>query len=61
MIVGVSLFVRMLQVVFRPRRMHDRCSSCGLSEHDREALYCKRCGALLGPDAGNKAGEPIRD
>jgi voltage-gated potassium channel len=47
MIVGVSLFVRMVQVLFRPRRMHIRCSSCGLSEHDSDAVHCKRCGALL--------------
>src|SRR5271163_4515882 len=38
MIVGVSLFVRMVQVLFRPRRMHHKCASCGLSEH--------RCGPL---------------
>jgi voltage-gated potassium channel len=47
MIVGVSLFVRMVQVLFRPRRMDVRCSSCGLSEHETDAVHCKRCGALL--------------
>ena len=47
MIVGVSLFLRMVQVLFRPRRMDIRCSSCGLSEHDSDAVHCKRCGALL--------------
>ena len=47
MIIGVSLFVRMAQVLFQPRRMHTRCSYCGLSEHESDAVHCKRCGALL--------------
>ena len=47
MIVGVSLFVRMVQVLFRPRRMHHKCPSCGLSEHESDAIYCKRCATLL--------------
>jgi len=47
MIVGVSLFVRMAQVLFRPRRVHQRCPSCGLSEHESDAVHCKHCGTLL--------------
>jgi voltage-gated potassium channel len=47
MIVGVSLFVRMVQVLFRSRRVHSRCLSCGLAEHESDAAYCKRCGTLL--------------
>ena len=47
MIVGVSLFVRMVQVLFRPRKMHHSCSACGLSEHESDAVHCKRCGTLL--------------
>jgi voltage-gated potassium channel len=47
MIVGVSLFVRMVQVLIRPRRAHHRCSSCGLSEHESDAVHCRRCGTLL--------------
>jgi voltage-gated potassium channel len=50
MIVGISLFVRMVQVLFRPRRVHRRCSSCGLCEHEGDALHCKRCGTLLTPE-----------
>ncbi len=52
MIVGVSLFVRMVQVLFRPRKMHHSCSACGLSEHESDALHCKRCGTLLTPESG---------
>ncbi|MBV8335405.1 MAG: potassium channel family protein [Alphaproteobacteria bacterium] len=47
MIVGISLFLRMVQVLFRPRRLHFECLSCGLSEHESDAVHCKRCGALL--------------
>jgi voltage-gated potassium channel len=47
MIVGISLFLRMVQVLFQPRRLHHRCASCGLSEHESDAVQCKRCGALL--------------
>jgi len=42
MIDGVSLFVRMVQVLFRPRRVHHKCTSCGLSEHETDAVHCKR-------------------
>jgi voltage-gated potassium channel len=52
MIVGVSLFVRMVQVLFRPRKMHHCCSACGLSEHECDAVHCKRCGTLLTPESG---------
>jgi voltage-gated potassium channel len=61
MIVGVSLFVRMVQVLFRPRRLHVRCSSCGLSEHDSDAIYCKRCRALLTLEAAEEASKPISE
>jgi voltage-gated potassium channel len=47
MIVGVSLFVRMVQVLFRPRRMYTECASCGLAAHEPDAIHCKRCGGLL--------------
>jgi voltage-gated potassium channel len=47
MIVGISLFLRMVQVLFRPRRLHHRCFSCSLAEHESDAVHCKRCGALL--------------
>ena len=61
MITGVSLFVRMVQVLFRPRRMHNQCSSCGLSEHDSDAIYCKRCGVLLTLEAAEETSKPISE
>ena len=47
MIVGVSLFVRMVQVLFRPHRVDTECATCGLAAHEPDAIHCKRCGALL--------------
>ena len=61
MIVGVSLFVRMVQVLFRPRRMHHRCPSCGLSEHESDAIYCKRCATLLTGEAVVEGAGETRD
>ncbi|MBV8739870.1 MAG: potassium channel family protein [Alphaproteobacteria bacterium] len=58
MITGVSLFVRMVQVLFRPRRMHHSCPCCGLSEHESDAVYCKRCGMLLTSEAGVGPDDP---
>jgi voltage-gated potassium channel len=50
MIVGVSLFMRLVQVLIRPSRTYHRCSSCGLSEHEIDAVFCKRCGTMLTSD-----------
>jgi len=47
MLIGVSLFLRMVQVLLRPTRQGWKCSSCDLAEHESDALHCKRCGALL--------------
>ena len=51
MLVGVSLFLRMIQVLLRPSRLQQRCSTCGLAEHELDAAHCRRCGALLVIDA----------
>ena len=51
MLVGVSLFLRMIQVLLRPARLTQRCSTCGLAEHELDAAHCRRCGALLVIDA----------
>jgi voltage-gated potassium channel len=56
MIIGISLFVRMIQVLFRPRRTHILCSSCWLSEHDSDAVYCRGCGARLAATANADGG-----
>lgn len=53
MIIGVSLFLRLLQSVFRPHKVRFACPSCGLFLHDRDAVHCKHCGIVLNiPDEG---------
>ena len=53
MIVGISLFLRLVQVALRPRKAHFPCPRCGLRRHDHDAVHCKACGILLNiPDDG---------
>jgi voltage-gated potassium channel len=53
MIFGVSLFLRLVQVMLRPDKIFFRCPQCGLSRHDRDAVHCKACGVILNiPDEG---------
>src|SRR5829696_7208858 len=47
MICGVTLFLRLAQVLFRPTRVRFECASCGLMRHDHDAVHCKACGNLL--------------
>jgi voltage-gated potassium channel len=47
MIFGVSLFVRLIQVLFRPAKVEFECPSCGLMRHDYDAVHCKACGVVL--------------
>lgn len=47
MIFGVTLFLRLAQVLFRPTKVRETCTRCGLSLHDRDAVHCKHCGALI--------------
>lgn len=47
MIVGVSLFLRLIQSIFRPRKVKYECPDCGLQKHDPDAVHCKHCGRLL--------------
>jgi voltage-gated potassium channel len=54
MIIGISLFVRLAQSIFRPAKVHFPCPQCGLQKHDPDAVHCKACGHLLNiPDSGN--------
>lgn len=53
MIFGVSLFIRLIQSVFRPAKVRFKCPDCALSLHDRDAVHCKHCGRVLEiPDEG---------
>jgi voltage-gated potassium channel len=54
MIFGVTLFLRLAQVLFRPRKVRFPCPTCGLQRHEPDAVHCKACGTILAiPDEGN--------
>ncbi|MBJ6124517.1 potassium channel family protein [Microvirga splendida] len=53
MIFGVTLFLRLVQVLLRPNKVRYPCPVCGLQRHDRDAIHCKACGTILNiPDEG---------
>lgn len=47
MVVGLGLFLRLVQTIFRPAKVRHTCPSCGLSRHDPDAVHCKHCGETL--------------
>jgi len=54
MIIGISLFVRLAQSIFRPAKVHFPCPQCALQRHDPDAVHCKACGHILKiPDQGD--------
>jgi voltage-gated potassium channel len=54
MICGVTLFLRLAQVLFRPNKVRFPCPTCGLQRHDPDAVHCKACGTTLNiPDEGD--------
>ncbi|WP_375461524.1 potassium channel family protein [uncultured Enterovirga sp.] len=53
MICGVTLFLRLAQVLFRPHKVNFDCPTCALMRHDEDAVHCKACGTVLRiPDEG---------
>lgn len=53
MIAGVTFFLRLAQVLFRPHKVRFPCPDCGLQRHDPDAVHCKACGKVLCiPDEG---------
>lgn len=47
MIFGVSLFLRLIQTMFRPSKVRFICGDCGLFLHESDAVHCKHCGKVL--------------
>ena len=47
MILGVALFLRLIQTIFRPQKVKFPCPDCGLSRHEPDAVHCKHCGHVL--------------
>jgi len=44
MIIGVGLFLRLVQAIFRTHKIIYKCPECGLSRHEPDAIHCKHCG-----------------
>ncbi|NWG93276.1 MAG: two pore domain potassium channel family protein [Parvularculaceae bacterium] len=47
MIIGVSLFLRLIHAALRPNKVEFKCPDCGLKDHDIDAVHCKTCGRIL--------------
>jgi voltage-gated potassium channel len=47
LLVGVALFLRLVQTIFRPPHVNYECPDCGLVRHDTDAVHCKHCGKIL--------------
>jgi voltage-gated potassium channel len=47
LLVGVGLFLRLIQTIFRPPHVTYECPRCGLNRHDTDAVHCKHCGNIL--------------
>jgi len=47
MIFGISLFLRLIQTIFRPGKVRYECPKCGLTRHDPDAVHCKHCGVVI--------------
>lgn len=48
MVLGLSLFLRLLGALFAPSdKVEKECEACGLTQHDPDAIHCKHCGAVV--------------
>lgn len=53
LLAGVGLFLRLVQVLFRPPKVDHKCQGCGLLEHEPDAIHCKHCGRELKIEKGD--------
>lgn len=44
MILGVTLFFRLVKSIFVPHQLYSICSNCGQDHHTLDAHYCNQCG-----------------
>lgn len=47
LLLGVALFLRLVQTIFRPPHVAYECPDCGLRRHDADAVHCKHCGRTI--------------
>ncbi len=50
MVVGIALFIRLVQTIFRPAKVRYRCPDCGLNMHETDAVHCNHCGRIIDID-----------
>ena len=55
LVFGVGLFLRLIQVIFRPSKVQHTCPDCGLNMHDADAVHCKHCGRVLNIETSGEA------
>ncbi|MFT4938442.1 MAG: voltage-gated potassium channel [Paraglaciecola sp.] len=55
MIFGISLFLRLIQTIFRPTKVKYECPNCGLNRHDSDAVHCKHCGEVAHIETSGRA------
>ena len=55
MVLGISLFLRLVQAIIRPSRVKSECERCGLLYHEPDAVHCKHCGEIVKlPNSGRE-------
>ncbi|MFC6199784.1 potassium channel family protein [Ponticaulis profundi] len=47
MVLGISLFLRLVQALVRPSKVKAECERCGLMRHEPDAVHCKHCGEIV--------------
>ncbi len=47
MILGVGLFLKLANSIFKPSKTFFKCKHCGLTHHDSDASHCKHCGNII--------------
>ncbi|HBJ92014.1 MAG TPA: ion transporter, partial [Hyphomonadaceae bacterium] len=47
MVLGISLFLRLVQAIVRPSKVTSECTRCGLLRHEPDAIHCKHCGEFI--------------
>lgn len=57
--VGVGLFLRLAQSIFRPNKVRHKCQGCGLLLHESDAVHCKHCGREIQIESKGESGGSV--
>ena len=47
MVLGITLFLRLVQSIVKPSKVRAECKTCGLKRHEPDAVHCKHCGEII--------------